>query len=57
LLAGASALATASGFMLATAALHAIGFAGLALAARPAPRLARALGAAIALAGALLLAA
>lgn len=57
LLAGASALATASGFMLATATLHAIGLAGVALVARPAPRLARALGAAIALAGALLLAA
>lgn len=57
LLAGPSAIPAAAGFLLATAALHAIGLAGSAMAARPAPRLARALGAAIALAGALLLAA
>ena len=57
LLAGASAIPTVAGFLLATAALHAIGLAGSAVAARPAPRLARAVGAGIALAGALLLAA
>lgn len=55
--AGASPLASAAGFLLATASLHALGLAAIRLAARPAPRLARAMGAAFVLAGVVLLAA
>lgn len=55
LLAASQPLSCALGFLVATAALHGLGFAGIRAAARPAPRLASAMGACIALAGAFLL--